>query len=273
MATNTLLIGLPGSGKTYALAEVIEAGHDLFVIFTEPGGEDSILEAIQERGLDGSKFHYTYVPAVTASWTSLMKAATDVNKLDQKALQSAKPIRTDYGQLIDLLSRCHNFTDQNGEEFGDISTWDESRFLAIDGLSGLSRMALDLVCGPKVIKTIADWGMAMNQLETILTKFTHDIPCHFCLIGHLELERDEVQGKIEKMPSTLGKKLPAQVGKYFSDVILAEKKGDKYTWSTAATDCSTKSRNLPDKVDLAPSFKFLIESWAKKRPENQTQSS
>jgi hypothetical protein len=54
------------------------------------------------------------------------------------------------------------------------------------------------------------------------------------MISHIEREIDEVLGGSKVMASTLGRKLAPKLPRYFSDVILAEKTGAKFSWSTAA---------------------------------------
>ena len=47
----TLLMGPPGSGKTTALTTYIEAGLKLAILFTDPGGEESFIAAMERKKL------------------------------------------------------------------------------------------------------------------------------------------------------------------------------------------------------------------------------
>src|SRR5690242_3695577 len=73
--TKTLLVGPPGSGKTTALVSFIEAGIDLFVIGTDPGFEESILDAMARKNLPLEKLHYQYIAPASAPWSALLDAA------------------------------------------------------------------------------------------------------------------------------------------------------------------------------------------------------
>jgi AAA+ superfamily predicted ATPase len=55
-APNVLLMGDSGTGKTYAIRTLIEAGITPFIIFTEPG-----MEVLGD--LDPSSYHFHYVTA------------------------------------------------------------------------------------------------------------------------------------------------------------------------------------------------------------------
>ena len=51
--SGVLLIGTPGSGKTYSLSTLVSAGLETFVISTDPGGPDSLLDAMNDPNLFG----------------------------------------------------------------------------------------------------------------------------------------------------------------------------------------------------------------------------
>lgn len=64
------------------------------------------------------------------------------------------------------------------------------------------------------------------------------------------------------MVSTLGKALAPKFPAMFSDVILTERQGDKWTWNTASAMADVKTRNLPIKSDNSPDFKLVFDKWA-----------
>jgi len=63
------------------------------------------------------------------------------------------------------------------------------------------------------------------------------------------------------MVSTLGKALAPKFPAMFSDVILTERQGDKWTWNTASMMADLKTRNLPIAADIKPNFSQIIEKW------------
>jgi len=266
-APKILLLGLPGAGKTSSIATAIQAGLEVFVIFTEQG-KDSLLERVlaldltkEERG----RLHWNYVGASTPGWKGLMVFAKELNLKDQKELQVGKgAVPKEHQQLIDLIRVCSNFIDQHGVEFGDISRFDNDKMVVIDGLSGINDMCMDIVVGAKVIKTIADWGMAMDAEIKFIKQLCNDLTCAMTLIGHLELDKDEMDGRIYKFPKLLGKANTASFGKYFSDVILAKDLGEEYVWSTQEKEMQLKTRNLSKSKKHEPSFVPLFKTWAKR---------
>jgi hypothetical protein len=133
----------------------------------------------------------------------------------------------------------------------------------IDSLSGVNIMAMNLVVGSKPVKHQGDWGVAMDNLERLVQKLCIDTKCHFVLIAHAERETDEVQGGSKIMAATLGRKLAPRLPRFFSDVVLADKQGTKFTWSTAAVGADLKARNLPIADGLPPDFGQIIASWKK----------
>jgi len=262
--TKTLLIGPPGSGKTTSLVSFIEAGLDLFAIGTDPGFEEVILDAIRERNLPLDKFHYSYIAPASVDFDTMITQAKQVGNFGYEGLASIKsgPGKGKYNQFIELLSCLSDFTDKRtGESFGPVDQFPPNVALAIDSLSGINVMAIDLVLGGKVTAHQGEWGVAMAAEEKLILKLTGDLKCFFVLTAHIEKEPDIVSGVPITMVGALGKKLAPKLPRTFSDVILAQKEGDKFTWSTAALNVDLKSRSLPLKDGLAPSFEQIVEVW------------
>jgi hypothetical protein len=195
----------------------------------------------------------------------MIDSADLVNKLSFEAVTKMQdPNRKQYNQFVDLLRSLNAFKcDRNGTAYGDVTTWGTDRAIVLDGITGMGAMAMGLVVGGKPVRHQGDWGVAMQLIENLISKLCTDTQCHVIVIGHTEREIDEVQGGSRIMASTLGKKLAPKLPRFFSDVILAEKNGTKFTWSTAAAGADLKGRNLPIADGLAPSFVQVIESWKK----------
>jgi hypothetical protein len=284
-APNVMLVGATGTGKTFACGTFI-ATYDskarkwiadpqedrqvkeVFHVFTEQS-----METLSEiRCSEG--YHYSYVPPACPDWDEMEKSALDINRLSMKALSMREGInKQEYDQFIVLLKALHNFKcDRCGKEFGDVSSWDNNRALVLDGLSGISIMAMDLVVGSKPVKSVADWGIAMDRVSRIVMKLCADTNCWMVLIAHLEMERDEITGRVKAMPSTLGRKLSPVLPRFFSEVIEARKEGTKFSWSTETAEVETKTRNLELRSGLPPSFKPLIAAWSAKHHEEERQN-
>lgn len=262
--TKTMLLGPIGSGKTTALVTFIDAGLDLFVIGTDPGFEESILDAMEQRGLPLDKLHYQYIAPATTSWAALIDSANKVNMLSYEGLTGLKSgvMKSEYKQFVMLLTALSDFVDhRTGEHFGPVDDFPENCAFAIDGLSGINVMAMDMMIGGKPVAHQGEWGVAMNMEEKLILKLTSDLKCFFVLTAHIEKEPDLVSGIPIIMVGALGKKLAPKLPRTFSDVILSVKEGNKFTWSTAALNVDLKSRSLPIKDGLDPSFEQIVDKW------------
>lgn len=258
---NILLEGPSGTGKTYSLRTLVEAGITPFCIFTEP--RFSCLEDIPDE-----KLHWKYIPPGTVTWASMISGAKLINALSTDALQKQSGIEKNrFTQFIDILTQMNDFKcDRCGKAFGDVTTWaaDSGRAVVIDGLSGLSKMSIDLQCGSKPIKTQPDWGVGMDNLERFLDQCTNSIQCLFVLIAHVEPERDEVSGSVYNMVSTLGRKLAPKIPRQFDEIILARRDGTNFYWATSSHNTDTKASRMPLGEKLPPDFAQIISAYKAK---------
>lgn len=252
-----ILMGDSGTGKTYALRTLLDAGVTPFIIFTEPGME-TIGDVLNQC-------HWKYIPPAQTDWSALRKIGDMVNTLDYEGIAKMKDSnKRKYQEMLQVIDQCNRFIDQDGEDFGDVMNWGTDRCLVIDSLSGLSDMASQLTVGGKPVKGPSDWQVAQNMLKFLLDKLTTGCHCPMVLIAHLAREKDEVSGALNITVNTLGAKLAPEIPKYFSDVIRTIRDGDKFTWSTSGSNISVKGRNVPISAGLDPSFKPLFESWKKR---------
>jgi hypothetical protein len=253
---NVMLMGPSGSGKTYALQTLISQGITPFCVFTEPGFE--VL-----GHLPPEKIHWHYIPPAGQDWSAMIAGAKNVNLLSFESISKlVDPNRKQYDQFVDLLSSLNNFRcDRDGREYGDVCKWGTDRAIVVDGLTGAGIMAMGLVVGSKPVRHQGDWGIAMQLVENLFQKLCTDTQAHFVLISHIERETDEVLGGSKIMAATLGRKLAPRLPRFFSDVVLAEKSGTKFTWSTAALGADLKARNLPLADNVPPDFGPIVESW------------
>lgn len=250
-----ILLGDSGTGKTYSIRTLLDAGITPFIIFTEPGME-TVGDVLDQC-------HYTYIPPAQIGWQGMRNIAKMVNTLDYEGVAKMKDAnKSQYDELMKIIDTCNNFTcDRTGESFGDVSTWNTDRALVIDSLSGLNDMASQLTVGGKPVKGMQDWQVAQNMLKFLLDKLTTGLTCTFILMAHIAREKDEITGGTTLMVSTLGQKLAPELPKYFSDVIQTIRTGEKFSWSTAVSNMAVKARNVPIRPDLPPSFQPLIDSW------------
>jgi hypothetical protein len=253
-----LLLGGTGTGKTYSIRTLVASGLETLVLFTEPGME-TISDISCEKGL-----HWHYIPPASAGWDVLLSGAQKINQLSFEALAKLTDLnKTKFTEMLDILSSCAKFKcDRCGKEFGSIDILDSAKYaVVVDSLSGLSIAAMNLVAGTKPVKSMPDWGIAMDTIERFVIKLTTDVRCTTVMIGHLEREADEMTGGIQLMASTLGRKLAPKLPRFFSDVIMSRRTGDKFEWSTAAMNTDLKTRNLPINDHLPPDFGQIVKKW------------
>ena len=83
---STLLIGPSGSGKTSALATQLLFGLEVFVIMTEPGGVDSLIDSCERLKAPIDRLHWTSCLPAAAGWGDLEDMVKKINTMDQKGL-------------------------------------------------------------------------------------------------------------------------------------------------------------------------------------------
>lgn len=260
---NVLLMGPSGTGKTHSIGTLVDLGIDVFYLALESGME-SLLGYWTDHGKEVPKnLHWHKVAAPAASFTDMIQNAKNINMLNLDSLaKMTDPNKSKHNQFVALLEALNNFPDdRTGEKYGPVNTWDQSRVLVIDGATGISQCAMALVVGGKAVRNQSDWGIAQDQVEKLVRMLCDNCPCHFVLLSHVERETDAVLGGVKLMVSTLGKALAPKFPVMFSDVVLTERSGDKWTWNTASAMADVKTRNLPIKSDNPPTFKTIFEKW------------
>lgn len=260
---NVLLMGPAGTGKTYSLGTMADAGVEIFYLGLEPGLE-SLRAYWTDKGNEvPENVHWHQLAAPKASFTELMDSANKINTMQLDTLSKMQdPHRSKHNQFIKMLEALNDFPDdRTGNRFGCVDTWDCGRALVVDGMAGLARAAMSLVVGGKPVRNQADWGIAQDQVEKIVRMWTDNCRCHFVLIAHVEREQDAIMGGIKLMVSTLGKALAPKLPPMFSDVILTERSGSNWTWNTGSAMADVKTRNLAVAEKLPADFGPIIKKW------------
>lgn len=259
---NVMLMGPSGTGKTYAIGTLVDAGIEVFYFAYEAGAE-TLLGYFTDRGLPiPDNLHICTVRAPSASFLEMADAVRYVNTLSFEGLiKQVDPAKSKYNQLEQFLRNFNNVVDDTGKAWGDVQTWDASRALVIDGLTGLCDSAMKACIGGKFARDQKDWGLAQNIVEGILRKITSESRFHFILISHVERETDPNGGGLKLMASALGRALAPKLPAMFSDVILAKRIGRDFWWDTEDPAADLKTRNLPISGKIPPTFAAIIEKW------------
>jgi len=265
---HSLIMGPAGSGKTTSISTYAAAGIECFVIITEPTGADSLLDAWERLHLDPALLHYTVIPPTTAGWGALKDMGTRINAMSYKDLSE---LRSGIGkehmkQWPKLIHNMENFRDdRTGESFGDVTSFDSSRALILDSLSGFSLISLQNAVGYKPSPHQGEWGAAMSQVENVINKLTSDCQCFFTMTAHIEREPDEITGMSKVTVSTLGRKLAPKIPRFFGEVIRARKDASgKFLWATVDSESDLKNRALPSGANLSQDFTPIVDAYRRR---------
>lgn len=259
----TLLMGQPGSGKTTAVVTLLKMGFKVYVAFTEAGvgALNKALTVHKVSEEDRKRLFFAYIKPGVENFTVMKKGAKAVNEAAEFGKMESGS-RKDFNQLIQLMQLFENFKDQNGVEHGPVDAFKCDSVLALDGLTGLSKMAMDLVVGAKPAKTLQDWGVAIDQLDKFQLQCAN-IVCPFVMLAHLSREQEEISGKIIVTLSTLGRQLGPRMPSAYNDFVYAKQDGDgKWFWSTIDKNCQLKATYLEHAERLPADFVPLVVGWA-----------
>lgn len=268
-----LLAGPAGSGKTSAIATQLLCGLEVFVVMTEPDGVGSLLDACERLRAPVDKLHWTYCPPTSTGWIAMEDMISRINSMDQKGLADLR----DLGKagfkpaMMKFLNAFRNFPcERTGSDFGDMTTWDDTRSLNIDSLTGWSILSFGCTVGYKPTANPGEWGIAQNLIYNLLVKVMNDRRCFFNMTAHLEKEMDELAGVKKVMVSTIGAKLAPKIPPFFSEVIKCSRNMDStgrpsFSWSTIASDMDLKNRALPMGSTMPADFKPVIEAHLRRK--------
>lgn len=258
-----ILMGAAGSGKTTSIGTLVDTGLEVFYLPLEAGAQ-SLVGYWTKRGLPvPDNLHIHTLQQQQASFMDIAEAAKKTNTLPHDAvMKMVDSRRSKYDGYIKLLTALNGFVDQRtGQSFEPADQWGTDRAIVLDGNTGLSDYAMQLVIGGKSERTQTDWGVAQGYVMSLLKKLTNGCRCHFVLIAHVEREVDVVQGGVKLMVSTLGKAIAPIIPSLFNDVILTKRNVDKFEWSTAESTADVKNGYLPINAHLAPDFAQIVDEW------------
>lgn len=270
-----LLLGEPGAGKTFSIATLaMDPRIDkLFYLYTDPGGDESLLDAFQFYEAPIEKLHWHYVPPASSGWDTLQELSTKVTSMSYESLAGLKQgiNKADHRQMFEIIGALGNFHCQRtGESYGDASTWPETYAVVFDSLTGLNRIAKESTVGAKPSLHQGEWGVAMSMEENFIRKFVADIRGPRVMIGHVDKTMDELAGRMTFQVALLGNKLAPHVPHLFSDVIFASSTKQGFNWATMDDRIALKSRNLPQSEKIKPNFRPILDKWQERKKFAET---
>ena len=254
-----MLLGDSGTGKTFSLRTLVDAGLTPLCLFTE-----NSFDVLGDT--DPKKFHWMYVPPFTESLEALKEMSTRIGTMSYEQITKTQDSKrfTDSPWMKMLGGLMEFKCERTGQNFGNIATWGTDKVFVIDSLSGLTQASRQNVAGNRPALSPPDYGLAQRQIEGLINQLCTAFRCHFVLTAHAERELDPVMGGQKIMASTIGKALAPTLPRYFTDSILTKRTGAKFEWDTADTQAVLKARNVPISGNLPPSFIPLIGEWKKR---------
>jgi len=266
-----VLMGLGGTGKTYALGTLAEwcarNGFELAILFTENGLE-SFLGYFRDKGSEPPACVYWHQQTTRPiSLKNLMSAAERVGQLSYEAL--AKSVDSNRGgennAFFKILQSCSKFIDdRTGKDLGAVDEFPAKRVFAMDSLTETSNAAMKMQIGSRPMASPGDYGVAQNNLMNFLRLLTQGVVCPFVMTAHVDRETDQVTQATKIMIKAIGKALATEIPPLFSDIIYTVRDGNKFTWDTAAYGVDTKTRSLGYRAGIEPSFAPLMDVWKKR---------
>jgi len=267
-APRILLLGDPGSGKTDSLTTLMKGGLELFVLVTEPGGVESLIDATVRRNLPVDRLHWSVVPPSSPGFGALRDMIRVVKVMSFKDIADIKQGvgKPEMNALEAFLNNIQNFhCDRTEKDYGDVTEWNDDRAFALDSLSGLNLIAMSHTIGYKPSAHQGEWGIAMNLEEQLIHKLTSDCKCTFVLTGHVDRDFDTVLGTSRLAPAALGSKLGPRIPRFFSEVVRTVRDVNGFHWSTADSSLALKNRALPVSSKLEPTFEPIIDVYRKRK--------
>jgi hypothetical protein len=265
-----MLLGDIGSGKTHSIISALKKGLEVFVLITENTGVETLIDACKKEGVSMERLHWRRCTPTQQGWDVMKAQAKLTNSHSVGELQEMKNglDRFKYPAFLKLLEACENFVcDRTKEHFGDIMTWDDTRLLTLDSMSGLNEIVSSHVTGHRITMTQPEFGVVQNHIYQLCNTLC-GLNCYFMVTGHIEMESDEAKGTTKFMISTVGRKLAPKLPRVFSEVVYAKKDNGKYVWTTDDSKVITKSRALP--VGTMPAdFGILVDIYEKRKLEAQ----
>jgi len=266
-----LLLGLEGTGKTDSIRTLVESGLKVFVVFSEPG-----MEVLQDASRGRKVYtcaeglHWRYHPVASPSFADLANSADLLNKFSFEALSNMAPANREkfraYWEVMNTMSNL--ICERCGGKFGPADHLPYDQWAVVnDSFTSISRAALYLHIGTKPGVHKGEYGICMFNLEGYINKFVGDMPCMGVMLAHVDKEPNEVTGGMENMVATLGQKLAPKIPRPFSDVLLAKRDGDKFTWSSIESGFRLKTRNFAFSGAIPPTFVPLVQKWKEKIKE------
>ena len=208
-STKMLLIGDSGSGKTGALASLVEAGYEL-IIFDFDNGLDILVNILRTK--PNAEELLSRITFTTC--TDKLKAVGGMMRPDGPP--------TAFTSALKLLTEWET----EDENLGKSSEWGPEKIIVIDSLTMMCKAAFRYV---EIINGFKDgrqtYGEAQRLIESMLgLLYSEAIRANVIVTSHITFI-DTDAGLTKGYPSSIGKALSPQIPRYFNTVLETKTKG------------------------------------------------
>lgn len=225
-----LCIGETGSGKTGALASLLDAGFNVRILDLDNGAE-ALINLITDP-----KSRYKKDSISRLSYITI----TEPMRVMQGRIVPAKA--TVWNRAVASIENWKSETPTK-QELGPISKWTDQDILVVDTLGTLGTAAQNfhLMMNGELGKprTQNEWrrdiGSAQSLLDTFLQLiFDESIKCNVIINTHIVYAKedgtlpkpDEADSRLFGFPSAIGRALSPKIGKYFNHLLMIRREGE-----------------------------------------------
>jgi hypothetical protein len=275
-----LLEGPTGTGKSFAIGTAVDwaekNGQEVFILFTEQGGLESLLGYWRDVGVPPFKrreaapipdcLHWHVIRTPSLGLDALIDGAVRTGQLSYQALTNwTDGNRAKNNPWEAVLRALADFPcDRTGKKFGNVGQWTNKRILVNDSLSESANACFRMVLGSKTIASQNEYQVAQQNLLAWVRWMTQFLQCTFIMTAHIQRQVNDLTGVNAIMTKVLGRALADELPVLFSDVVLTVRETDRFYWDTAAVGVDLKTRNLPIQSKITPDFAQIMGRWAQR---------
>ncbi len=254
-----LCMGGVGSGKTYSLRTLVDAGLEPFIVFTE-----SQALSVAAPWLD--RVHWRLMEPIQSSWSTISSEVRKQLLLDDSGRAKFRdPNRSKFTMFLELLDQMNDFRDHTGKSFGPVEQWGPDRVLVIDTLFGVVSMIKQALVGLRTNMTLQEIGEAQDLLgPKFIDVLNANLKCHFVVTCHYELAIDQVHGGQKYLPTTFGNKQGPVLPRWFNEFVWAYREGGNWYWSTTEPRADVKANLLPFDHKIPQDYRIVLREWKKR---------
>ena len=263
-----LLYGEAGTGKTCALATLLEAGQKVRFLAAEKNAVDGVrtaMKLLEKRSKPEDFAKYRENIAVSLVLPPAQKLSDMIANVDKGLKTNLETLRKapdakrkNHTQFLNVLKGMSDFVDITGTSHGASTDWGTDVTLYIDGNTIICEGILKQVVGDKIAVSQPEWGVAQGYYKNFIRALTEQLTCNVVLLAHPIRVVDELTRQNRIYPSNLGQALNNWLPTAFSEVIWAYHEKGKFLWSTDDKVAVTRASSLPIASGLPADFRQIF---------------